>query len=250
MVNNNLLYGLIGRKLGHSFSAEFFNKKFKEEGINASYRLFELKEISELPEILINNKNLKGLNVTVPFKEEVLPYLTSIAEEAEEIGAVNVLKINPDKNKLDIKGFNTDVIGFRDSLVPLLRPDINQALILGTGGASKAVGFVLKKLGIKTLFVSRQTSKGDLTYEMIDKKIMEQNLLIVNTTPLGMFPDINSAPPLPYDFITNEHICYDLVYNPLETVFLKKAALKGAVIKNGLEMLHLQAIASWDIWTE
>ena len=242
------MYGLIGKKLSHSFSAEFFNKKFAEEGISESYRLFPLESISLLPALLEEQKDLKGLNVTIPYKEQVIPFLTSISPEAEKIGAVNVIKINREGNEIFLEGHNSDCIGFRDSLLPLLNPEIKKALVLGTGGASKAVEYVLNKLGIEVAFVSRNPKPGNLNYHDLDKKIMEENLLIVNTTPLGMYPDIDSCPDIPYQYLTPRHVCYDLVYNPEVTEFLRRSALKGAKVKNGLEMLLLQALASWDIW--
>ena len=242
------MYGLIGKKLSHSFSADFFNKKFAEEGIDATYHLLPLETIKDFPGLLQSNPEIKGLNVTIPYKEEVIPYLTELSEEAREIGAVNVIKFIEEKNNLKLVGYNSDCIGFRDSLQPLLRKDIEKALILGTGGASKAVSYVLNNLGIDFKFVSRTPKEGQLTYEDLDKQIMKDHLLIINTTPLGMFPDIKSCAPVPYEELTERHICYDLVYNPGETEFLKRSAKYGAITKNGLEMLHLQALAAWNIW--
>ena len=244
------MYGLIGRKLGHSFSANFFNKKFKEENINETYRLLPLENIEELPEILVKYPDLKGLNVTIPYKEEVIRYLSEISEEAKQIGAVNVIKIARENNLINLKGYNSDCYGFKESLVPLLRSDIKNALILGTGGASKAVAYVLNSLGINITFVSRHPKENQLSYENIDEGVLNKNLLVVNTTPLGMFPEVFDYPALPYQYMTKEHVCYDLVYNPLETEFMKHSEKYGAKVKNGLEMLKLQAIKAWEIWNK
>lgn len=244
------MYGLIGRKLGHSFSAIFFNKKFKEENINETYRLLPLENIEELPEILVKYPDLKGLNVTIPYKEEVIRYLSEISEEAKQIGAVNVIKIVRENNLINLKGYNSDCYGFKESLVPLLRSDIKNALILGTGGASKAVAYVLNSLGINITFVSRHPKENQLSYENIDEGVLNKNLLVVNTTPLGMFPEVFDYPALPYQYMTKEHVCYDLVYNPLETEFMKHSEKYGAKVKNGLEMLKLQAIKAWEIWNK
>lgn len=241
-------YGLIGKKLGHSFSADFFNQKFAEEGIDAVYHLFPLPSIQKFPKLLENHPSLRGLNVTIPYKQEVIPFLNSLSEEAKEIGAVNVIKIERTETGVGLKGFNTDCIGFRDSLQPLLPPEVKEALILGTGGASKAVKYVLEKLGIKPLLVSRSPGKGNITYDSINAEILSRCLLIVNTTPLGMSPNVESYPPLPYNLLTPSHICYDLVYNPAVTEFMKRSAAMGATVKNGLEMLEGQAIAAWQIW--
>lgn len=245
------MYGLIGRKLGHSFSADFFNKKFKEEGINEEYRLFPLENIEDLSGLLSRYPDLKGLNVTIPYKEQVIPMLSSVSDDVKKIGAVNVIKISRVNDKCILNGFNTDTYGFRISLLPLLNPDIKNALILGTGGASKAVEFVLKDLGLNVTFVSRRKNNSSvLTYSEIDESIVARNLLVVNTTPLGMFPDIDSCPDFPYHYLTKKHICFDLVYNPLETKFMICSSKFGATTKNGLEMLHLQAIAAWEIWND
>lgn len=243
-------YGLIGKRLGHSFSADFFNKKFAEEGISARYSLFPLENIKELPGLLRLHPNLKGLNVTIPYKQDVMAYLDIVSEEAADIGAVNVIKISKERGKAILKGFNSDCIGFRNSLVPLLNERIDSALILGTGGASKAVKYVLGKLGIRVTFVSRTPSERNLTYKDLNREIIENNLLIVNTTPLGMYPDIDHCPPIPYEFITPNHICYDLIYNPEETLFLRRSKERGAIVKNGLEMLIGQAVESWEIWNK
>lgn len=244
------MYGLIGKKLGHSFSADFFNEKFSREGIDECYKLFPLNNIDELPLLLSKYPDLKGLNVTIPYKQEVMKYLNAVSEDAKAIGAVNVIKITRNNNHIFLKGYNSDFIGFIDSLKPLLKPYMKNALILGTGGASKAVGYALNQLGIEVKFVSRKSGNNYITYDQLDKDIIERNLLIVNTTPLGMSPDIESYPPIPYQYLSDRHLCYDLVYNPTETEFLKKAKEKGAETKNGLEMLYGQAVGAWAIWSE
>ncbi len=239
------MYGLIGKPLGHSFSADFFNKKFQDEGINESYKLFPLESIDLLPGLLASNPDLHGLNVTIPYKQAVIPFLNKLDKGAQEIGAVNVIKIYPDGS---LKGFNSDAIGFHDSLLPLLKPHMKRALVLGTGGASKAVVYVLKNLGIEVKSVSRNPVEGQLSYKELTPEIMDDYHIIVNTTPLGMWPSVEAAPDIPYDYITSQHLCYDLVYNPEITTFMRKAAEHGATVKNGLEMLHGQAIAAWKIW--
>lgn len=244
------MYGLIGKKINHSFSANYFNKKFKDEGIDEVYELFPLPSIEEFPALLESHPDLKGLNVTIPYKQEVIKYLDGLSEECRQIGAVNVIKFNRKDDKLTLIGYNSDYIGFKDSLIPLITKDIKNALVLGTGGASKAVCYVLETLGINYKLVSRDPSKGDLTYSQLDKEIIENNLLIVNTTPLGMFPEIDSFPPIPYQFLTPRHVCYDLVYNPMETKFMKLSQAHGSKVKNGLEMLHLQAVGAWEIWNK
>lgn len=242
------MYGLIGKKISHSFSADFFNKKFANEGINESYNLFPLPSIEELTALLDLHPDLKGLNVTIPYKEQVIPFLDDLSDEAKGMGAVNVIKITYENGKRHLKGFNSDAIGFKESVIPLLNDKIKKALVLGTGGASKAVAFVLKSLGIEVLFVSRTPDKSQISYEDLTPEIIKDHLLIVNTTPLGMFPEINASPSIPYHLLTPQHICYDVIYNPSETEFLKKAASMGATVKNGLEMLRLQAIGAWEIW--
>lgn len=243
-------YGLIGYPLTHSFSIDFFNRKFKAEGINARYVNFEIPDIGDLMEVIAETSNLSGLNVTIPYKEQVIPYLDGLDPLAERIGAVNVIKITPGKssNSFRLTGYNSDVIGFTDSIRPLLRPFNRGALVLGTGGASKAVCVGLEQLGIRPLLVSRTEGKGDLTYAGITPEIMAQNNVIVNTTPLGMYPHMDECPDLPYDCMNSDFLCYDLLYNPDVTLFMKRAAEHGAVTKNGLEMLLLQAFVSWDIW--
>lgn len=241
-------YGLIGYPLGHSFSKSYFNEKFENEGINAEYINFEIPTLDSLPEILASNPELKGLNVTIPYKEKVISYLDSISPEARAIGAVNVIRVDHKGNDTYLKGFNSDVIGFTKSIEPLLERFHKKALILGTGGASKAVNFGLKSLGLETVFVSRFERPGTIQYSQITPDIIQEYNVIVNCTPCGMYPHIDECPQLPYEAMTSKNILYDLLYNPDETLFMKKGAQHGATVKNGLEMLLLQAFASWKFW--
>ncbi len=243
-VKQNHHYGLIGYPLTHSFSPAFFAEKFEKEGIEASYSLFPISSINELPALLANDSCLRGLNVTIPYKQAVLPYLHTIDTAAVHTGAVNCIDI---RNGI-VTGYNTDIIGFRQSLQPLLQPQHTHALILGTGGASLAVKYVLDKLGIVYQSVSRTKSEHTRAYEDLAEETVAGHTLIINTTPAGMYPDVDSCPPLPYHAISSQHLLYDLVYNPEETLFLAKGKTQGATVKNGLEMLQLQAEASWDIW--
>ena len=244
-------YGLIGYPLGHSFSRKFFTEKFAKEGIDAQYLNFEIPSIEEFPNIIKNNPTLKGLNVTIPYKQQVMQYLDDISEEAKAIGAVNVVKcqLSTVNCQLHLTGYNSDVIGFVESIKPLLKPHHKKALILGTGGASKAIRYGLeKKLGMKTLFVSRSAREGMITYEEVTAEVLKEYEVIVNCSPVGMYPHVDECPSLPYEALNENNLLYDLVYNPLETLFMKKGAAQGATVKNGLEMLHLQAIASWEFW--
>lgn len=241
-------YGLIGYPLGHSFSKSYFNEKFENEGINAEYINFEIPTLDSLPEILASNPELKGLNVTIPYKEKVISYLDSISPEARAIGAVNVIRVDHKGNDTYLKGFNSDVIGFTKSIEPLLERFHKKALILGTGGASKAVNFGLKSLGLETVFISRFERPGTIQYSQITPDIIQEYNVIVNCTPCGMYPHIDECPQLPYEAMTSKNILYDLLYNPDETLFMKKGAQHGATVKNGLEMLLLQAFASWEFW--
>lgn len=241
-------YGLIGYPLGHSFSKSYFNEKFENEGINAEYINFEIPTLDSLPEILASNPELKGLNVTIPYKEKVISYLDSISPEARAIGAVNVIRVDHKGNDTYLKGFNSDVIGFTKSIEPLLERFHKKAFILGTGGASKAVNFGLKSLGLETVFVSRFERPGTIQYSQITPDIIQEYNVIVNCTPCGMYPHIDECPQLPYEAMTSKNILYDLLYNPDETLFMKKGAQHGATVKNGLEMLLLQAFASWEFW--
>lgn len=245
------MYGLIGYHLGHSFSKEYFSKKFNDLKIDEEYNLFPIKDITEMSKLItFYSGQLKGLNVTIPYKELILKYLTKIETDAAIIGAVNVIKVIYDNGIPALIGYNTDWQGFLASLKPLLtgRTDIYRALVLGTGGASKAIVYALNKIGIDCTLVSRYKSNGDVTYMDLDSDIISSHRLIVNTTPLGTYPSINTCPDIPYDSISNNHICFDLVYNPDKTEFLKKCESRGATIKNGLEMLHIQADLSWQIW--
>lgn len=245
------VYGLIGFPLGHSFSKNYFNDKFAAEGIDAEYVNFEIPDIGDLMEVFAENPNLAGLNVTIPYKQQVIPYMDEMDAEAAEIGAVNVIKIirdARDPEDVTLKGYNSDVIGFRDSMRPLLTPARTKALILGTGGASKAVAYGLATMGVESKFVSRSYGKGDLTYGQLTPAIISEHKIIVNTTPVGMYPHTDECPDIPYDALTPEHLLYDLLYNPDVTLFMAKGAEHGAETKNGLEMLLLQAFAAWTIW--
>ena len=242
-------YGLIGYPLGHSFSQRFFNNKFAAEGIDAQYINFEIPNIGKFPRILADNPELRGLNVTIPYKQQVMQYLDAISHEAEAIGAINVIKIEHNGELPRLTGYNSDVIGFVNSIRPLLQPHHKKALILGTGGASKAIHYGLtEKLGIETLFVSRTPREGVITYDDITADILKDYEVIVNCTPTGMFPNIDKCPSLPYEALTPNNLLYDLVYNPEETLFMKKGIEQGATVKSGLEMLLLQAIAAWEFW--
>ena len=243
-------FGLIGYPLGHSFSRNYFNEKFLSEGIDAQYLNFEIADIALLPKILKQHPELKGLNVTIPYKQQVIPYLKELDEDAAAIGAVNVIKFIRKKGKLLLKGYNSDVLGFSQSIEPLLNAQRKKALILGTGGASKAIHHGLKKLGLESVFVSRSAKEGGLTYQDITPAILQEYMVIVNCTPLGMYPHVDECPDIPYESLTSDHLLYDLIYNPDTTLFLKKGAEKGATVKNGLEMLLLQAFESWNIWNQ
>lgn len=241
------LYGLIGYPLSHSFSKKYFSEKFHREGIaDAGYELFPIEHIESLPDLLTANPQLRGLNVTIPYKEQVLPYLNELSPEVKEIGACNCIRIQNG----ELTGFNTDVVGFEQSLLPLLSAHHNRALVLGTGGAAKAVLWVLKKNNISTQTVSRAGGAASYRYEELDESVLSTHTLIINTTPLGMQPNVNSLPSLPYAAMNERHLCYDLVYNPEKTAFLTAAEKQGAVIKNGLEMLQRQAEEAWRIWNE
>lgn len=233
-------YGLIGKNISYSFSRNYFANKFKKEDIkNSQYINFDIDNLSELNNIF-NTDNF-GFNVTIPYKEAIIPYLDSLDFHAEKIGAVNTIKLENGKKI----GFNTDWIGFKKSIEPLLNSHHTKALILGTGGASKAVIYALDQLKIETLVVSRY---GEISYEDLSEEIIQNHAIIINCTPVGTFPNVDAAPEIPYHFITKNHLAYDLIYNPAETLFLKKCKEKGAVVKNGLEMLEIQAEASWKIW--
>lgn len=242
-------YGLVGYPLGHSFSAGYFADKFAREGIEATYENFELSDISQFSSLIAERPELRGVNVTIPHKQAVIPLLDALSDEAREIGAVNVVRISRlADGTVRTMGNNSDVIGFVASLRPLLQPHHRRALVLGSGGASKAVVFGLQKLGIIPTYVSRTKATDRLTYAELTPEVLAAHHVIVNCSPVGMFPHVDEAPCLPYHLLTPHHLCYDLVYNPLETAFMSKASEQGAVVKNGLEMLHLQAEAAWEMW--
>ncbi len=239
-------YGIIGYPLGHSFSKGFFTEKFARESIDAQYLNFEIPDVAMLPDVLRNNPELRGLNVTLPHKQAVIPLLDELSDEAREIGAVNVIRIRDGR----LKGFNSDIIGFTNSIKPLLMPHHKKALILGTGGASKAIRVGLNRLGVEWTYVSRSPREGMITYEDITAETLQAYTVIVNCSPVGMFPKVDAAPAIPYELLSPQHLLFDCVYNPEETLFMKKGREQGATVKNGLEMLHLQAVASWDFWNE
>lgn len=241
-------YGLIGYPLGHSFSMGYFNEKFKNEAINAVYENFEIPDIQDITTVIGSNPDLAGFNVTIPYKEKVMDYLDYIAPEAAEIGAVNVVKVTHNGERAVLKGFNSDVVGFVNSIKPLLRPLHNKALVLGTGGASKAVEYGLRKLGLETIKVSRTEKDNTITYGQVTPELLSEYKVIVNCTPCGMAPHFDECPNLPYDSIDDSFLLYDLIYNPEETLFLRKGKEKDATVKNGLEMLLLQAEEGWNIW--
>lgn len=243
-------YGLIGYPLGHSFSVTYFNEKFQSENIDAEYVNFEIPSIEDFPEVVDENLNLCGLNVTIPYKEQVIPYLDELDPDTAKIGAVNVIKIiRQGKAKVKLVGYNSDIIGFTQSIEPLLQPHHRKALLLGTGGASKAVYHGLANLGIESTYVSRSKRDGEtLTYADLTPEVMAEHTVIVNCTPVGMYPKVDFCPDIPYELLTPRHLLYDLLYNPDETLFMKKGRAQGATVKNGLEMLLLQAFAAWEIW--
>jgi shikimate dehydrogenase len=241
-------YGLIGKNIAYSFSKKYFTEKFAlGDLVDCSYENFDLQSIEEFPNIIANNTDLNGLNITIPYKETVIPYLDKLSKNAAQIGAVNVIRFTQ-KGKL--KGYNSDYFGFLKSLKPLLQPHHKKALILGTGGAAKAVAYALDKLGILYTYVSREEKENMIDYNQINASTFEDYHIIINCTPLGTNPNIKELPPIPYAFFTEKHIAFDLIYNPEETQFLKKAKKEGAVTKNGYEMLVLQAEKSWKIWNK
>lgn len=238
-------YGLIGKDISYSFSQGYFTKKFKSRGLALhTYQNFDLQSIDEFEVILKNPLHIKGMNVTIPYKQAIIPFLYKIDAEAQAIGAVNTLK--PCKD--GFIGYNTDAYGFKHALLPHLQPWHKNALILGTGGASKAVAFVLKSLDITYHFVSRNARNNNLTYNDITKEILEEHTIVINCTPLGTFPNIEDKANIPYQFLGKNHLLFDLIYNPEETAFLSEGKHKGATIINGLKMLELQAEKSWEIW--
>ncbi len=243
-------YGLIGHPLSHSFSKGYFEGKFKELGLEAEYRNFDFPTVEEALDAILATEDLQGVNVTIPYKRAVIPFLHELDPEAEAIGAVNTLKIHRFSDGIRMKGFNTDVIGFRNSILPHLRDHHSKALILGCGGAARAAGHVLQKLGISCTSVSRNSGSADLNYEAVTDAVVRMHQLIVNCTPVGMFPNVNEVPNIPLHSVTCDHLLFDMVYNPMETGFMRAGLERGATVLNGLEMLHLQAEASWAIWNQ
>ena len=242
-------YGLIGYPLGHSFSISYFNQKFADENINAKYENFEIPSIDILPEVIDSHPDLRGLNVTIPYKEKVMPFLDNITPEARAIGAVNVTRVTHQGNKTILKGYNSDVIGFTQSIEPMIdKKWHHKALVLGTGGASKAICYGLKSLNIEPVLVSRYERPGTIQYNKLTADDIREYNVIVNCTPLGMYPKVETCPDLPYEAMDRNTLLYDLIYNPDETLFMKRGRQYGATVKNGLEMLLLQAFASWEFW--
>ncbi len=239
------VYGIIGKSLNHSFSPRYFNNKFSGSNIDATYEAFELENVQAFPE-LMKQKQLAGINVTIPYKEQIIPFLDELDISAKNIGAVNCIQTHKGR----WVGYNTDSFGFTRSLQPLLKKQHRQALVLGTGGASKAIQDGLKQLDIPFTLVSRSGRNGTITYAQVQEQILNTHPLIINTTPLGTFPDITAKPGIPYQYLSPAHLLYDLVYNPETTAFLKEGISKGAQVKNGFEMLCLQAEAGWDIWNQ
>lgn len=271
-------FGIIGYPLGHSFSQRYFTEKFENEGLDACYRLFPLENIAQFPELIASHPDLVGLNVTIPYKQAVIPYLDELSDDAKAMGAVNVIRVERKGTAVKLIGHNSDFVGFRDSMESLL-PMIQerdmaaqwlvpgsyilpgarmyrplQALVLGTGGASKAVVYALHQLDIPTQLVSRKAGLIDgqevLCYEQLNEEILSEYQIIVNTTPLGMFPKVDACADIPYQYLSKSHLLYDVVYNPEETLFLKKGRERGCFTKNGLEMLYGQAVEAWLIWNE
>lgn len=238
-------YGLVGKNIDYSFSRQYFNDKFKKLQLSeCSYDNFDIASIDDFPAIVKNTPNLMGLNVTIPYKEEVIPFLQGLGESAKKIGAVNTIK----PTKKGLMGYNTDAYGFQKSLEPFLKKYHKKALILGTGGASKAVAFVLQNLGIGYTFVSRTGNNNGYRYDDLNEEIMMEHLVIINCSPVGTYPDSSKKPSIPYDSIGSRHLLFDLIYNPAKTAFLKEGESRGAAISNGLRMLELQAEKAWDIW--
>ena len=245
-------FGLIGYPLTHSFSKQYFADKFEREGIkDCQYNNYPIEHISLLPELAASKTTLAGLNVTIPYKEKVIPYLEMPDPDIALIGAVNTIKIIRQGARIRLIGYNTDVYGFHHSIAPYIQPHFRNALILGTGGSSKAVAYVLHHFGIQVIHVSRSPSaQGQISYKQLNRELIEKSLVIVNASPVGMYPDINSFPDIPYEFLTPRHVLFDLIYNPPESGFLSRGKQQGTQIVNGLQMLHLQAERSWIIWNE
>lgn len=244
----NKRFGLIGKNIEYSFSKKYFTEKFSADLFtDFSYANFDIETIDEFPKIIENNPDLKGLNVTIPYKQSIIPFLDTLSDKAFKIGAVNVIRFTKNGN---LKGYNSDWYGFKKSLEPMLQPHHKKALILGTGGASKAVAFALDELDITYAFVSREAKDQTIDYERINATTFDNYQIIINCTPVGTSPNVKEFPPIPYQFFTEKHIAFDLIYNPEETQFLKKAKKNGALIKNGYEMLVFQAEKAWKIWNK
>ena len=240
-------YGLIGKNIDYSFSKRFFKKKFENENLNHSYVNFDIKEIDELPLIFSKTKDLLGLNVTVPYKETIIPFLDKLHKDAHKIGAVNTIKIKNGK----LIGYNTDHYGFSKSIIPYINKKQRSALIIGTGGASKAIYFALNKLNIKAKFISREPKNIQyLSYSDLTSNIIKENLIIINCSPVGTYPNIDKYPLIPYKYLNNKHLLFDLIYNPTQTTFLKMGSKMNAKTINGFEMLKIQAEKSWEIWNK
>lgn len=238
-------FGLIGRNIAYSFSRGYFQTKFEKLCLeDYSYVNFDLEDISQFPDLIKKNPNLVGLNVTIPYKEQIIPYLTKLDDVASAIGAVNTIKFSPE----GLIGFNTDAYGFEQALLPQLQEHQQHALILGTGGASKAVAYVLQQRNISVRFVSRKPEGDQLTYEELDQEVLKKHTLIINCTPLGTWPNVEAKPQIPYSFLTEQHFLFDLIYNPEKTAFLLEGEKRGTAISNGLKMLEMQAEKAWEIW--
>jgi shikimate dehydrogenase len=243
-------YGLLGYPLTHSFSKRYFTERFENEKIDSTYQNFEIDTIKKFPEIIENNPEIVGLNVTIPYKEQVIPYLDELNDSAREIKAVNTIRVKRTENGVYLKGYNTDTYGFETSIKPFLKEHHKKALILGTGGASKALKYVLTKLGIDFISASiEELQEKEIRYEDIDAALMAERTIIINATPLGTYPKVDTFPNIPYEYITDKHLLFDVVYNPEVSVFLQNGIKKGASTKNGYEMLLLQAIRAYEIWT-
>lgn len=240
-------FGLIGRNISYSFSRSYFFEKFSREKIPATYENFDLQDISQFPKVLRDNPELEGLNVTIPYKEKIITFLDALDSVASEIGAVNTIKIEKSGK---LTGYNTDHFGFSEAIKPFFKTQHSKALILGTGGASKAIAYALKSLGIEITFVSRKPSSRSIPYSQLDAELMTNHKVIVNCTPLGTSPNTSEHPPIPIEYITPEHLIFDLIYNPQVTELMKLAKLKGATVVNGRQMLEFQAEKAWEIWTK
>lgn len=241
-------YGLVGYPLGHSFSKEFFAEKFRREGLNAEYLNFEIDSIDKIHAVIASHPTLRGFNVTIPYKQAIIPYLDTLSPLASRTGAVNVVKVEHTPDRIRLHGYNSDCGGFYSDIAPLLRRDITQALVLGKGGAARAVATALELRGIAPAFVTRRHADGCLLFEQITPDIISATHLIVQCTPLGMYPRVDTVPDIPYQAIGPRHVCYDVVYNPSPTEFLRRCQMRGAVVRGGLGMLHAQARIAWDIW--